>query len=151
MNQCNFLGRFTADPEKKEFSWGYLITFSLAVSRNYKTKAGDQIVDFFRFKSSRPNTSNYIEQFIKKGDLVYIIASAENTSFEDKEGKKVNYVEFSVERIKLVQSRHNELKDQEAYIKSPEDYKEKRVPKVLQEKINNFANRGVKDLENAPF
>lgn len=151
MNQCNFLGRLTNDPDKKEFSWGYLISFSLAVTRTYKTKAGDHITDFFRFKSTRPNTSNYIEQYIRKGDLVYIIGSAETISYEDKEGKKVSYIEFSVEKIRLVQSRHNELKDQEEYIKNPDDYKERRVPKVLQEKINKFVNKGMEDVENAPF
>jgi len=53
MNNCNFIGRLTADPEIKTLGSGKNIAnFTIAVDREYKDGSGNKIIDFIQGKSS---------------------------------------------------------------------------------------------------
>ena len=87
MNQCNFIGRFVADPELKQTTGGKMVTsFCLAVKRPM-TK---DVTDFLNFVAWEKK-AEFICRFFKKGNLVAILGSLTSRSFETQDGKRTAY------------------------------------------------------------
>lgn len=91
MNNCNFIGRLTKDPELKTTANGNkYINFSIAVDRGYKDSKGDKIVDFIPCIAWDPMASTIAEYF-KKGNLIGIVGRMESRSYEDNGNKRTAY------------------------------------------------------------
>lgn len=102
LNVCVLTGRLTADPELKTTdNQTYVVSFSLAVQRNYKNKDNDQYpTDFINCVAWR-NTAEFIAGYFKKGSMMTVEGSLESRKFTDKDGNnrtayevKVNHAYF---------------------------------------------------------
>lgn len=110
MNQCNFIGRFTRDPELKltEKSKTPVTNFTLAVERDRKDKNGNSFVDFIDCVAWGP-TAEFIERNCIKGTLVRVTGSLEVTSYT-KDGETRNRAEVNVKDFKILV--YNKKKDE---------------------------------------
>lgn len=101
MNCVQVIGRITADPEVKVTSGGVsVLSFSLAVNRNYKNKSGEYDTDFFRCVAYR-GTADLIGKYAKKGDLLGLTGVLRQNSYE-KDGRKYSVVEIYVETAQFL-------------------------------------------------
>lgn len=80
MNNCNFTGRLTKDPELKHTSSGTaLLYFNLAVDRRDK----DKNTDFIPCKAWS-TTAEIMSNYLRKGSLIAINGRLESRSYEDR-------------------------------------------------------------------
>lgn len=98
LNVIVLTGRMTADPELKTTdSQTPVVSFSLAVQRNYKNKDNDQYpTDFINCVAWR-NTAEFIAGYFKKGSMITVEGSLEGRKYTDKEGNTRTAYEVKVE------------------------------------------------------
>ena len=101
MNQCQLMGRLTADPELKTTPQGTSVcVFTLAVDRRFdKEKA-----DFIRIVAWR-STAEFCSKYFHKGQKIAVVGSIQTRSYEDKEGKKRSAVEVVAESVYFADSK----------------------------------------------
>lgn len=99
MNKWLITARLVKDPEITATTTGTLIAaLNVAIRQEYKDKkTGQYESDFFRFKAFG-STADFIDSYIKKGDLVEIEGSVSNNNYE-KDGEKVYRDEYVVKSI----------------------------------------------------
>lgn len=77
-----------------------VLSFSLAVNRNYKNKSGEYDTDFFRCVAYR-GTADLIGKYAKKGDLLGLTGVLRQNSYE-RDGRKYSVVEIYVETAQFL-------------------------------------------------
>lgn len=90
MNNCNFTGRLTADPELKRVGNDGIekVTFTLAVDRDRKREDGSRETDFLDFVAWR-GTAKFISEHFRKGDAMTVTNVREAVrEYTDKDGIK---------------------------------------------------------------
>lgn len=91
MNNCNFIGRLTKDPELKNTSNGKaLCNFSIVVDRGYKDSQGNKVVDFIPC-TAWDGKAKLISMYFKKGNLIGIQGRMESRSYDDNGTKRTAY------------------------------------------------------------
>lgn len=100
LNEVILIGRLTADPETRTVKVGRetktVLDFTVAVNGFDKEKTADFI----------PCTvweqgAEFLDKFASKGDLVSVVGSIKNSTYEDKDGKTVNRLKVAVNRVNL--------------------------------------------------
>lgn len=87
LNDCNFIGRLTRDPELKTVSSGAVYTrFCIAVDKPNKDKDGNRSSDFIDCVAWGKKAET-ITTYLKKGALVGVNGRLETSTFE-KNGEK---------------------------------------------------------------
>lgn len=85
MNQCNFIGRLTRDPETRHTQTGTAFTnFSLAIDMG-KDKNGEKQTEFAEF-SAAGKTAELIAQYCQKGKMVRVTGQYQRRKYQDREG-----------------------------------------------------------------
>jgi len=103
LNNVTIVGRFTKDPELKFTADGKpVLTFSLAVNRNYGGAEKKEQVSFFNCVAWN-KTAETIAQYFKKGHRIGIEGSLTQRSYEDKTGAKKTAVEIVVSAFQFLQ------------------------------------------------
>ena len=102
MNCVQVIGRITADPEVKVSQSGKsILSFSLAVQRDYKNRSGEYDTDFFRCVAYQ-SSADYLGKYAKKGDMLAVSGSLRQNTYENRDGKKVSSVEISVSSVQIL-------------------------------------------------
>ena len=102
MNCVQEIGRITADPEVKVSQSGKsILSFSLAVQRDYKNRSGEYDTDFFRCVAYQ-SSADYLGKYAKKGDMLAVSGALRQNTYENREGKKVSSVEISVSLVQIL-------------------------------------------------
>ena len=115
INQIILFGRICNDLEIKSTPAGVsVLSFRIAVQRNYKNKDGNYDTDFINcvaFKS----TADFIDNYFSKGDLIAIIGTLQSRTWEH-EGKKHYIMEVIINSASFVSSREKreEITNKEA-------------------------------------
>ena len=103
MNNTNFIGRLTADPELRRTKSGTACcSFSLAVKR---PKAKDT-TDFLNFVVWQQG-AEYLCQYAHKGDIVGVTGYLTSRNWEDKNGNKRVIYEVTCDSVELLSSKRN--------------------------------------------
>lgn len=92
LNKVEIIGRMTRDPETKALPSGTSVTnFSLATNRTWKDKNGakQEEVEFVNCVAFG-RTAEIMQQYVHKGQEIYIEGRIQTRSWDDKDGKK-NY------------------------------------------------------------
>ena len=104
MNNCNFVGRLTADPELRRTNEGVPVcTYSLAVKRPMVKDT----TDFIEFVSCR-QSAEYLSQYAHKGAIVAVSGTLQPRSWTDKEGNKRKAFEVVTTNVELLSSKKSE-------------------------------------------
>lgn len=102
MNCVQVIGRITADPEVKVSQSGKsILSFSLAVQRDYKNRSGEYDTDFFRCVAYQ-SSADYLGKYAKKGDMLAVSGALRQNTYENRDGKKVSSVEISVSSVQIL-------------------------------------------------
>ena len=111
MNNCNFVGRLTHDPELKfiQGSGMAVVSFMMAVEKQNKKKLeaeGKPTANFLKFKAFG-KTAEAIANYVKKGHRLALVSSVDTGSYE-KEGVKHYTTDFIVNGFTFIESSQGE-------------------------------------------
>ena len=104
-NKVMLGGRLTADPELKQTANQIpVVTFSIAVNRNFRAKDAQQQADFFNVTAWRA-TAEFVSRYFRKGSSIYIVGSIQNRSWTDQQGVKRYATDIVADEVHFVDSR----------------------------------------------
>lgn len=106
MQKVILIGNLGKDPEVKSFdNGGKLANFNIGVTeRGYKTKDGKDIPDhteWFTCSVRQPGLVGVVEQYLKKGNKVYVEGKLRTREYEKDEQKKY-LTELMVDSLELL-------------------------------------------------
>ena len=97
LNKCIFLGRIANDLEIKQTPSGVsVLTFSIAVDRNFKNANGEYETDFIKCVAFR-SVSEFIGRYFCKGRMIAIEGHLQNRSYQDQNGEKRYITEIIID------------------------------------------------------
>jgi len=102
MNNCNFIGRFVADPELNDVNDTSVVRFTLAINEYRKSRDGEKNknVSYLDFEAWDTGATT-IGKYCRKGDEIAVLASARQDKWTDKEGNRRSKIKFRVNKFKL--------------------------------------------------
>jgi single-strand binding protein len=119
INKAILMGRLTSTPELKTTSGGIsVLSFSIAVQRQYKSADGTYPTDFINIVAWR-NTADFISKYFEKGQLIAIVGSIQTRSYEDKAGNKRTAVEVVADEAHFVESKKDSSRGIAPEFKAP--------------------------------
>ena len=104
LNTIFIAGRLTRDPESKQAAGYTIATFGLAVSRKYRTKAGeDKEERLFIDVQAWGKTAEYLLDKVSKGRPVLVEGGLRMDEWEDKNtGQKRNKIYLVADNVQLL-------------------------------------------------
>ena len=103
INRAVLTGRLTKDPELRTTQSGLsVVSFNLAVDRQYSNSKGERDTDFISCVIWRKAAENFCNS---KGSLVGIDGRIQTRSYDDKDGKRVYVTEVVVDNFALLESK----------------------------------------------
>lgn len=108
INRVILLGNLGKDPEVKHFDDNNVIAnFSLATSESYTDRSGQKVTqtEWHNIAIRRTGLAKIAEQYLKKGDQVYIEGKIKQRSWDDKDGVKKYITEIQVENLRMLGKR----------------------------------------------
>lgn len=108
LNSVVLMGRLTADPELKTTASNVsVVSFSLAVERNFADKqSGQRQTDFIDVTAWR-STADFVARYFRKGQLVAIQGSLQVRSYEDRDGNKRRAYEVVADNVYFAESKRD--------------------------------------------
>jgi single-strand DNA-binding protein len=114
LNKVILIGNLGADPEvRSTANGGRVANLSLATSRRWKGKTGDQEekTEWHRvvvWNNKGSNLADIAERYCKKGDKLYVEGSIEYRSWQDKEGQTRYTTEINARELIMLSGRGGE-------------------------------------------
>ncbi len=106
VNKVILLGNVGKDPEIKYFDNDRAVaSFSLATTeRGYKTSSGIDVPEKTEWHniSCWGGLAKVVEQYVKKGDPLYIEGKIRTRSYDDKSGNKRYFTDIHVENLEML-------------------------------------------------
>ena len=95
-NKVILMGRITKDLEIKTTPAGVsVLSFSIAVERNYAPKGEERQTDFINCVAWR-QTAEFISKFFVKGSMILVEGELQTRQYQNKDGKNVTVTEVIV-------------------------------------------------------
>lgn len=86
LNHITIMGRLVRDPELRQTNSGIsVLSFTLAVDRDYSPKDGEKETDFIDCTAWR-NTADFISKYFSKGRMAVVSGRLQIRQWKDKEG-----------------------------------------------------------------
>ena len=105
INRIVIMGRLTADPEYKQTPNGTaVVTFSVAVDRNYTAKGQEKQTDFIPCVAWRA-TADFICRYFAKGNMIALDGSLQTRKNTDKQGNHRCVFEVVVDQVSFAGSK----------------------------------------------
>ena len=99
LNKIELMGRITDHLEQKVTTSGKeVVSFSLAVERNYKGSDGNKITDFINCVAFG-NQAKHICTYFGKGRLLLVVGSLQSRQYTTQNGDKRTVFEVNVEEV----------------------------------------------------
>ena len=107
MQKVILIGNLGKDPEVKSFeNGGKIVNFTVGVTeRGYKTKEGKEIPDhteWFNCSVRQNGLAGVVEQYVKKGNKVYVEGKLRTREYE-KDGQKKYLTELVVDNMECAE------------------------------------------------
>lgn len=107
INRAVLTGRLTRDPELRYTTSGTaVVSFTLAVDRQFRNQNGDRDADFVNCVIWRKSAENF-SNFTHKGSLVGIEGRIQTRNYENQQGNRVYVTEVVVDNFALLEPRQN--------------------------------------------
>ncbi len=105
MNKAILVGNLTRDPEQRTTSGGIAVTsFTVAVSRRFKSQDGQQQADFINCVAWR-QTAEFVAKYFTKGSRIGIVGTIQSRSYDDANGVRRYVTEVVVDEAEFVTSK----------------------------------------------
>ena len=118
LNKVVLAGRMTADPELKQTPSGVsVLSFSIAVNRNYVPKGseqGERQADFINVVAWR-QTAEFISKYFRKGSAICVTGSIQTRTWNDNNGNKRYATEVVADEAMFVESRNSDTTAAQSY------------------------------------
>lgn len=107
LNHCIIMGRLTKDPELRRTGSGVaVVSFRVAVDRDYAPKGQERKTDFFDCVAWR-QTGEFLAKYFRKGSMIVVQGRLEQTTWEDNQGNRHTAVEINAENVYFGESKRN--------------------------------------------
>ena len=105
INRAVLTGRLTRDPELRYTTSGTaVVSFTLAVDRQFRNQNGDRDADFINCVIWRKSAENF-SNFTHKGSLVGIEGRIQTRNYENQQGNRLYVTEVVVDNFALLEPR----------------------------------------------
>lgn len=99
LNKVILMGRLTRDPELRRTQQGTaVVSFSLAVDRDYKSKGAEKETDFIDIVAWR-NTAEFVSKYFAKGRMAVVEGRLQVRTYTDKEGNNRRATEVVADNV----------------------------------------------------
>ena len=148
MNKVILMGNLTRDPEVRYTQSGKAYArMGIAVRRQF-SKDKDA-VDFFNLVAW-DKTAEFCGKYFQKGSRALIEGRLQTSSYENKDGVKVNAVDIIVENIEFASSKRSDNSGDDNYSGRSNSYSERREPAPSRKNDDYFGGEPI-DPEDTPF
>lgn len=107
LNKVILMGRLTRDPELKYTPSNVaVVSFSLAVDRNFARQGEQRATDFINCVAWR-NQAEFLSKYFVKGQLLALSGSIQTRQYDDKDGKRVYVTEVVADEIHFAERRND--------------------------------------------
>ncbi len=115
VNKIFLLGNCGKDPEVRAFeNGGKIANFSLATTKSYKDREGNvQQQTMWHSIQVSGNSVDFVEKFVKRGDLIYVEGELTERSYTAQDGSVRRAYEVRAASVQLVGSRRGEAQQQQ--------------------------------------
>lgn len=121
MNKAILKGNITKDIELKTTTSGVdIVSFTIAVNRNFKNKEGNYDSDFINIIAYK-QTATFISKYFHKGSKILLEGRIQTRNYDDKDGKKVYVTEVIAENVELIDKKEVENTNDDVAV--PTNYK----------------------------
>lgn len=105
INRVVLVGRLTKDPELRFTSSNIaVVTFTLAVNRNFTTQDGKSEADFIQCVAWRKTAEN-VGKYVRKGSLVGVDGRIQTRNYEAQDGTRRYITEVVCDNVRFLESR----------------------------------------------
>ncbi|WP_270273209.1 single-stranded DNA-binding protein [Enterococcus gallinarum] len=105
INNVVLVGRFTKDPDLKYTSNGTaVVTFTLAVNRNFTSADGTREADFINCVIWR-KPAETLANYARKGTLLGVTGRIQTRSYDNQQGQRVFVTEVVADNFQLLESK----------------------------------------------
>lgn len=112
LNKVILGGRLASEPEQKQTPSGAsLVTYSMAVTRQFAPEGKERETDFFRVTAWQ-STADFIARYFHKGDAICITGRIQNRSWTDQSGQKHYITEVIAEEAYFVENKKDRAEGQ---------------------------------------
>ena len=99
LNKIILMGRLTRDPELRHTGSGTaVVSFNLAVDRDFKSQGGEKETDFIDIVAWR-NTAEFVSKYFTKGRMAVVEGRLQIRDWTDKDGGKRRSAEVIAENV----------------------------------------------------
>lgn len=103
-NNANLIGRITRDLELKSSQNGTsIVSFTLAVDREFKNKSGQRETDFISCVAWH-KSAEILAQYAHKGDMVSVQGEIRTRNYTNRDGQKVYVTEVHIDSFHFLPS-----------------------------------------------
>ena len=121
LNTCTIMGRMTRNPELRRTPSGVaVVSFPVAVDRDYKDKDGSKETDFIDCVAWR-NTAEFVRNYFAKGQMIVVHGRLQSRDWVDKDGGKRKTVEIVADSVYFGEGKR---KSQDAVQSEPSGFSE---------------------------
>lgn len=102
LNKAILMGRLTRDPELRYTPNGNVpvVTFTLAVDRNYSGNGRERQTDFIDIVAWR-HQAEFVSQWFTKGMMAIVVGSIQSRRWQDKNGNNRTSIEVVAENVQF--------------------------------------------------
>ncbi len=103
INNTTLVGRLTKNPELRYTGSGIaVVSFTLAVERNYTNAQGERETDFINCVAWR-GTAETLANFSVKGSLIGVTGNIQTRNYQNNEGRTVYVTEVVVDNFQMLE------------------------------------------------
>lgn len=103
INNTTLVGRLTKNPELKYTGSGIaVVSYSLAVERNYTNAQGERETDFINCVAWR-GTAETLANFAVKGSLIGVTGSIQTRNYQNNEGRTIYVTEVVTDNFQMLE------------------------------------------------
>lgn len=111
INRVVLVGRITKDVDHRVTTSGAsVVSFTLAVNRNFTSASGERETDFINCVTWRAS-ADFMKNYVKKGNLLAVDGRMQTRNYEDNDGRTVYITEVVADSVQLLESRSSNQSD----------------------------------------
>ena len=107
LNKVILMGRMTHEPELKYTQNNTpVVSFCIAVDRNYSGKGEERQTDFITIVAWR-RTAEFVSQWFTKGQMIVVVGSIQSRRWQDKNGSNRTSIEVVADEVQFGESKRS--------------------------------------------